>query len=182
MSETVESPVQDELATLKERATVLGIQFHPSIGLERLREKVNAVVTGAGSNDDAPAVKADSESAKRNKLYEDAMRLVRIRVTCMNPAKSEWIGEIFTVANAVVGTVKKYVPFNSDEGWHVPNILYQMLKERQCQTFVSGKAKNGVMTRQSKLIKEFAIEVLDPLTEEELKELARRQAVAGQTE
>ena len=96
----------------------------------------------------------------------------------MNPAKKEWEGEIFTVGNAVVGSVKKYVPFNADEGWHVPYIIYEALRERQCQIFVSSKTKNGVTMRQGKMIKEYAIEVLPPLTEEELKDLAQRQAMA----
>ena len=109
---------------------------------------------------------------------QEATKLVRIRVTCMNPAKKEWEGEIITVGNAGVGTYKKYIPFNADEGWHVPNIIYQALQERQCQVFVSSKTKNGVTIRQGKLIKEFAIEVLPPLTEEELKDLAQRQAMA----
>ncbi len=57
-----------------------------------------------------------------------------------------------------------------------------MIKARECQLFRDEKAKNGVKIRKGFLIREFAVEVLDPLTEEELKELARRQAMAaGQT-
>ena len=81
-------------------------------------------------------------------------------------------------AGARKEAAKKYVPFNADDGWHVPNIIYETMKERQCQVFTSSKTKNGVTMRQGKLIKEFAIEVLPPLTEEELKDLAQRQALA----
>lgn len=48
-----------------------------------------------------------------------------------------------------------------------------------CQIFVTDKSKNGVTVRKGKLIKEFAIEYLEPLTQQELDELARRQAMAG---
>ena len=36
---------QDELSALKARADLLGISYHPSIGLEKLREKVNKAMT-----------------------------------------------------------------------------------------------------------------------------------------
>lgn len=77
-----------------------------------------------------------------------------------------------------MGTFKKYVPFNADEGWHVPRIIYNQMAERQCQVFVTRKDERGRSIREGKLIKEFAIEVLDPLTTDELAELARRQAMA----
>ena len=96
----------------------------------------------------------------------------------MNPAKKEWEGEIFTVSNNAVGTVKRYVPFNTEDGWHVEHILLEQLRERQCQIFVTEKDSRGNKVRKGKLIREFAIEVLDPLTKEELAELAQRQAMA----
>jgi hypothetical protein len=177
---------QDELATLKARADLLGVKYHPSISVDKLRAKVSAALT-----DDAPKAAGPEEvgpqppdavvetaAKKRHRLKQEALKLVRIRVTCMNPAKREWEGEIFTAGNAAVGSVKKFVPFNADEGWHVPHIIYRMLIDRQCQVFVSSKAKNGVTVRQGKMIREFAVEVLPPLTPAELAELARRQAMA----
>ena len=35
----------DELTSLKQRADLLGLSYHPSIGLEKLREKVNAALS-----------------------------------------------------------------------------------------------------------------------------------------
>ena len=171
---------QDELSVLKARADLLGISYHPSIGVEKLRDKLNTVIEGETkeTKNEGTSKSGETEAQKRLRLQAEATKLVRIRVTCMNPAKKEWEGEILTVGNANVGTLKKYIPFNADEGWHVPNIMYEALKERQCQVFVSTKTKNGVTMRQGKLIKEFAIEVLPPLTEEELKDLAQRQAMA----
>lgn len=181
MNADTEIQATDELATLKERATLLGLTFHPSIGVEKLREKVAEKLAEGEAKPLAAAVaepEVESVNAKRTRQKREAMALVRIRVACMNPAKKEWDGEIFTVGNATIGSVKKYVPFNTEEGWHVPNVIYQMMKERTCQIFVAGKSKNGVTTRQGKLIKEFSIEVLDPLTKAELHELAQRQAMA----
>lgn len=166
-------PVVDELAALKERADLLGVKYHPSISLEKLREKVNATLAPTGDEAEAAPKKPNRLAAQKR-----ASELVRIRLTCMNPAKKEWEGEIFTVGNAAVGTFKKFIPFNADEGWHVPRIILEQLQERQCQVFVTSRDKRGNTTRQGKLIKEFAVEILPALTEEELKDLAQRQAMA----
>ena len=181
--ETEEEPalVQDELQTMKERATLLGVKFHPSISLDKLREKVLAATSGEAAPADEPKVDEPVEETigqKRNRMKREALALVRVRITCMNPAKAEWEGEIVTAGNSLIGSVKKFVPFNADDGWHIPNILLQQLRERQCQIFHTVTDPRGNKVRKGKLIKEFAIEVLPPLTPEELAELARRQAMS----
>lgn len=179
-----DEPQLNELTLLKQRAQTLGIKFHPSIGLESLRSKVSAALTGEDAEEaaeepvpEAPA--AESRIQMRNRLRKEASALVRVRITCMNPNKKEWKGEIFTVSNSVVGTFRKYVQFNTEEGWHVPQIILNMLKARQFQTFYTIKNERGVAVRKGKLVPEFAVEVLPPLTEKELLELSRRQALAG---
>lgn len=184
MSEDLDNdlPVQDELTTLKARADMLGVKYHPSISAEKLRDKITAAMSDKPEPEEKPEVaaepKVESAHAKRLRLKQEAMALVRIRVTCMNPAKKEWEGELFTAGNAAVGSVTKYVPFNADEGWHVPRIIYNQIVNRMCQTFVNAKTAHGVTMRKGKLIREFAVEVLPPLTKEELHELAQRQAMA----
>lgn len=178
--------VQDELATLKQRADLLDISYHPSIGVEKLRDKLTAA-TAEKAPEEPPepvvptghlAGAKETEHEFRQRMKREALRLVRIRLTCMNPAKKDWDGEIFTFGNTLIGSVSKYVPFNVEDGWHVPHMLYEFLVERQCQIFVTGKTVNGVTVRQGKMIKEFAIQVLPDLTKAELEELARRQAMA----
>ena len=177
---------QDEMASLKARADQLGLAYHPSIGLDKLREKVKEALSDEPVSK-VEKVKAEvvvaepaeeTQNQRISRLRKEANALIRIRVSCMNPAKKEWDGEIFTVGNSAIGTIKKFVPFNSEDGWHVPNVIYQMMRDRQCQIFVNSKTSQGVTTRQGKLIKEFAIEILDPLTKEELADLAQRQAIA----
>ena len=179
-----DEPQLDELTLLKQRAQTLGIKFHPSIGLESLRSKVSAALTGEDAEKaaeepvpEAPA--AESRIQMRNRLRKEASALVRVRVTCMNPNKKEWKGEIFTASNSIVGTFRKYVQFNTEEGWHVPQIILNMIKARQFQTFYTIKNERGVAVRKGKLVPEFAVEILPPLTEKELLELSRRQALAG---
>ena len=176
-----------ELEILKKRATTLNIKFHPSIGVDTLRAKVTAALE-AGPDAKAPSTIAapvnvikpiESIDARNKRLRTESAKLIRVRVTCMNPNKKEWEGEVFTVSNSVVGTFKKFVQFDADEGWHIPTIIYKHLKERQCQVFTTVKGPRGNKIRKGKLIKEFAIEVMDPLTGEELDALAQRQAMAN---
>lgn len=170
----------DELTSLKARADLLGLSYHPSIGLDKLRDKVANAIAGTKEEAEPEEVVAVPESVldERTRLRNEALELVRIRVACMNPNKKEWDGELFTVGNTLIGTQKKFVPFNNEEGWHVPRIIYNMLVERECQIFVSQRDTRGNTVRKPKLIKEFAVEVLPNLTVEELEELARRQAMA----
>lgn len=170
--------VQEELPALKARADVLGVKYHPNISAEKLRERINEHLE-APEEEEKPAktetTGTESAAQKRARLRKEALALIRIRVTCMNPHKSEWEGEIFTAGNSLVGTHKKYVPFNATDGWHVPRIIYHMIRDRKCQVFYNERV-NGRNVRKGKLINEFAIEVLPPLTQAEIDELARRQA------
>jgi len=170
---------QDELETLKARADKLGIKYHPTIGVEKLREKVTEKLQGGSSTEpepDAEAPKKETENQFRLRKRKEASELVRIQITCMNPNKSEWEGEVFTAGNSVVGTYKRYVPFNVE--WHVERVIYNQIQQRQCQVFQTKRDERGRQVREGKLIKEFNVAVLPPLTEEELKELAQRQAMA----
>jgi hypothetical protein len=179
----------DEMTTLKSRADLLGITYHPSIGLEKLREKVNGVVVAKDGANHEVILKPEKDSLSTEIAVEsdgqfharkrrEANELIRVNITCMNPAKAEWDGEIFTSGNSLVGSFKKYVPFNADEGWHIPRIIYNQIKERECQIFVAHKDARGNTIRKGKMIKEFSIEVLPNLTPDELDELARRQAAS----
>lgn len=180
-------PQVDELAVLKSRADLMGVSYHPSISLAKLRDKINAAVTAEGKPDtddaaegDAQPVEVPAETIAQRRLRKkrDALALIRIRVTCMNPAKKEWDGEIFTAGNSLIGSTKKYVPFNNDEGWHVPRIILNQIQQRQCQIFVTAKDARGNSVRKGKLIKEFAVEIMPMLTPEELHDLAQKQAMA----
>ena len=173
----------DELTTLKARADLMGISYHPSIGLEKLRDKVNAATTSDEKleEEEAPAQdgaqEVETEKQFHARLRRESNELIRVRVSCMNPEKKEWDGEIFTTGNSVVGTISKFVPFNNEEGWHIPRMIYQQMIQRQCQIWTSERDNRGNSIRKSKMIKEFAIEILPNLTIDELQELARRQAL-----
>jgi hypothetical protein len=192
-----------ELEALKARANQIGLKFHPSIGVEALRNKVNAALAGETVDEDeeeddlaeTPAANASipkptvTEPAKPRALtanelrvqkYNEARKLVRVRITCMNPMKKEWQGEQFSVANRSI-SINRFVPFEVE--WHIENLLLQTLRDRQYLAFVSKRVgPQQIEVKEHRMIREFAIEVLDPLTPAELKDLAQRQAMAAGTQ
>ena len=185
MAEDFEDAVEktDELTLLKERADLMGIKYHPSIGIDTLKEKINLQLKVKDPVEQTIAVtpqnkkysKEELASMRRTQLRNDALRLIRVRVTCMNPNKKAWSGALFDVGNSVLGSVKKFVPFDVDAGYHIPNIIYEHMKTRKYQKFSEVKLPNGRKMMKGGLVKEFSIDVLDPLTPEQLKELADRQ-------
>ena len=187
MTDIVEdqAPEQSELDVLKARATHLGISFAKNVTVETLKKKITQELSDEQTaNSEEEETEEVTEAPKTNKpktrveLKAEALKLVRIRLTCMNPNKRELEGEIYAAGNSVIGMVKKYVPYHAEDGWHVPQIILNVLKEKQFLQILTDK-KNRPTT---KLIKEFAIEILPPLTKAELEELARKQAMAkGQT-
>ena len=127
-----------------------------------------------------PVKKVETAAAKKIRMRNEAIKLVRVRLTCMNPAKKNWPGEIFSVSNKILGTIKKYIPYDTTEdGYHVPHVIYEHLKDRQYQTFIRRKLANGQTAVTGKLVKEFSIEILPSLTQKELDKLATQQAMAN---
>lgn len=124
----------------------------------------------------------EKKKAEKDKeqLTKKAMKLVRVQIACNDPNKREWEGEIFTVRNAVLPEVKKFVPFNVPT--HIPQILLNMIKEKELQTFVTVKNPNGTTTKKSRLIPMYAIQELPPLTPEELEAIKRKQLVENRNE
>lgn len=123
-------------------------------------------------------VKEETENQKRARLRKEATKLVRIRLTCMNPNKKDLPGEIFTIGNRYIGTVRKFVPYvEQPDGYHVENCIFEELKNRKFLNIRTDK--KGIP--QTNYVPEFAIEVLPQLTQKELRALAQRQAMANGT-
>ena len=185
MTEQIQQPTESsELESLKARADLMGIKYHPNTGLDKLKAKVNNALSGGEEIKDIQSLSTGSKTYLTGEEFKriqesnkkrNVNKLIRVRVTCMNPMKKEWEGEIISVGSSKLGTFKKYIPYNVE--WHVPKIIYEHLKERKCSVFHTVKDYRGQKVRKSKLVSEFSVETLPPLTAEELKDLAQRQAM-----
>lgn len=178
----------EERALLMQRARMMGLNISNNIGLETLKQRIDDHMNGKKeSQENAPLMKdpalpkTDKKKSLRQHLMEDAMKLVRIRIINLDPKKKDLQGEIITVANEYIGTVKKFVPFGevTDNGYHVPNVIYKALKRRKFLNIRTRKDRKGQISVEQNWAQEFAIEVLPPLTEEEIRQLATAQLAAG---
>ena len=194
-----------ELDLLKRRADMMKIGYSNNIGVDALKAKIAAAMEGPkptsdnsqqaearqaeqaqNGNGDVNALtgtstKPTKKLSLRQHLINEKMKLVRVRITNLDPKKKDLPGEIITVANEYLGTVRKFVPFGevTDNGYHIPQCLYDVLKER---TFVNIKVRKGskgeeIVEHQN--AREFSLEVLPPLSADELAKLAASQSAAG---
>ena len=182
----------NELDVLKQRARMMGVEFSNNIGVETLRERIRAKAEEQSNATaaPAPALGFEPKPAKpltlRQYLQREQMKLIRVRITNLDPKKKNLFGEVFTVANEFLGTVRKYIPYGevSDDGYHVPYCIYRELESRRfldIRTFKERENGNKIRVEQ-RWAKEFAIEVLPHLTPTELKQLAVAQmAEVGDT-
>lgn len=203
----LESPdTRSELEVLQEKATALGISFRSNTGVEKLRERINAVLndeavgdeeedeaTEAASSIPKPSAEAGAAALKaaeaprpktEGELRRDrrlaAHRLIRCRITCHNPNKNDWDAEYFSIGNDEIGTIRRLVPYEVD--WHVPEALLNFIKSKQYQHFytVTEQTPMGPQkVRRSKSVREFSVEILPQLSEDELESLRKQQAVNG---
>ncbi|AIU44327.1 hypothetical protein RG2014_073 [Delftia phage RG-2014] len=115
-------------------------------------------------------------------LRDEQMVLVRCRISVMNPAKQNLPGEFHTISNRVLGTVRMFVPYGeaTENGWHIPLVMFNHLKSKRYLQVRFGKKVNGIPVVDNNFWpREFNIEVLDPLTPEQLKQLGKAQIAAG---
>ena len=192
----IDQMTQDEL---KQELQEYGVQFHHKTGQAKLaelladvRKNPESMVQDFGNEDvatDRPykggnpnaseaAIAAATKALKRTGEQE-AMKLIRIVVTPNDPLMSGYPGLIFTVGASGLNNgkmIKKYVPFNNEEGWHVPQIIYNQIKHAEMQKFKTVTRPNGEKVLEPYITQKFNVRVLDPLTKEQLERLAAAQA------
>lgn len=172
---------KDMLIALKNKAKMLGITFSPNIGMDKLKEKVDAKLAEQPDKDpvDTGSI-APSTAQLLAAKKKEASRLVRIRLTTVDQNKKDWPGEMFSVGNSKFGMFKKYIPYGTE--WHVPQIMLNVIEEKMCQVFVNVTDSQGNKTKLPKLVKAYNIDYLAPLTSEELADLAKAQQASGRLE
>lgn len=186
-NDSVDELQVDEMTILKQRATMMGIKFSNNIGLEALRKKVADAQEGITEQEQPEVNPLATTTVQEDKLSMaqrirlENTRLVRVRIQNLDPKKKDLPGEILTVANDYMGTVRKYVPYGeaTDNGYHIPYCIYKLLKNRKFLHVSVKKGRNGKERVEQQWVREFAIEILPQLTEEELKQLGQAQLAAG---
>ena len=182
-----EQAEREERAVLMQRARLMGLTISNNIGLDTLRERIRKAQEGVKDNAPETPVPLMKEpgtkkaKSAREAIRREAMKLIRIHIVNLDPKKKDLQGEIITVGNDLIGTIRKFVPYGeiTEKGYHVPNIIYKMLKKRKFLNIRTRRGPKGEQIVEQNWAQEFSITVLPPLTKEELHDLAVAQAAAG---
>jgi hypothetical protein len=159
----------NELTALKAKADLMGIPYSPNIGLDTLRERVNKHLQDTEQNQQQSASAASVVVDTRM----ESMKLVRVIVTSMDQTKKDYPGEVFTVSNAVIPTIKRFVPFGIET--HVEKILLDVIKDKQCLQLVEDSQAKIKGMKKKKIIRAYAVQEQPQLTVGELDELRKAQ-------
>jgi len=165
---------RDELTLLKAQADRMGITYSKNISATTLKSKINEKLEAAAVEAEVDEEEADETTRK----YLEATKLIRIILTPIDATKASNLDcDVFSVSNDLVGTITRTIPFGRE--WHVEQILLNSIKEKKFQQFTNKKNAQGVQVTTARLVQAYAVSILDPLTPEELKELADQQARTG---
>lgn len=169
---------KEEKAILKAKLKDLGYAVSPNASLDTLKEKYEQACSENNKLDSSDSDSVKSIEELRNEIRKDALKLIRVRISNLNPNKQGLHGEIFTVCNDIIGKVSKYVPWDeAGQEYHIPNVILKHLQSREfLQIHTHKSPKTGQIIVDTSYVPEFAIEILPPLTKEELDELALKQA------
>lgn len=111
---------------------------------------------------------------------KEMMRLVRVRVTSNDPSDQDLPGTIIQFSNKYLGNVSKYIPLNGVP-WHIPYVLYKVLKSPVSTYYTRATdIKNRFVGTDSVVRRpRYNVELLPPLTKEELEDLKEQQLASG---
>ncbi len=172
-----------------------GIKMHFNSKREKLEEALNNLTITEGDNMEA-VVQDTGVTRLTDEMIDnfavngveleglreqDAMKLIRVIVRPNDPLKLESTGDVFTVGSNTINrgrAIKKFVPYNNEEGWHVPNAILENIKAAECQIFKK-VTRNGQDSMEAVKIKAYNVEELPALTQEELTKLGQRQKSTG---
>lgn len=108
-----------------------------------------------------------------------SLRLKRVSIQNLDPSEANVPGNIITVYNKYIGKVSKYIPNTSEEPYHIPQVIYNHLKEKKYVMRKEIPSKYGVKKYKTVLVPKYSIVDHPPLTAQELESLAKKQAAEG---
>ena len=165
---------------LMHEAKDLGLDPHPNTGELKLERMINDALEPSDEVEPVKLVKPNelSPAQARGMLRKRQLKLSRIILRSNDARDKDKQGVTIQIICAA-GTIKKYIPFDNEAGYHVPQCILDRLLEKKTVQFKNAKLRNGTDVRQSYEGKAYNVEILPDLTVKELKELAADQSARG---
>lgn len=191
-TDDVETPKVDKLAIMKGRADIMGISYKPDVTADYLEALIDMKLAEGSDKPAAPSaptpaatVSGDAPTKSlRQHIIEENMKLVRIRLINLDQKDTGLNGDIFTVSNEYLGEVRRFVPYKDtfyENGYHVENCILKQLKDKKFLKINVTKNAKGQEVIEKGWVRKFAIEIMDPLTPEELERIRISQLQSGST-
>lgn len=167
---------KEERSVLIKKLKEFGIIAGPNSSLAQLRERYNKELEAQQTEPEEKDTGIVSGTDFFGPMWDNSTRLIRVEIRNRNPEKLNLNGEIFTVGNEFFD-VTKYVPYKLNKPYHIPFILYMYLLNKKffAKHTEEDPQHKGITRVRTVEEREFDIKVLDPLTPEEIKELAAVQ-------
>lgn len=165
-----------DLETVRAKAKELGVEFHPAMKAETIQFKIDEFLEKTAPTIIQPPVKDETpeERSKRRRL--EALALIPVTITSMDPADTDLTGVVVSVGNRKLGQISKAIPFGYK--WFMPRILVRHLK-RQMFCRSSMVPVPGVPGRErvsTQWIHKYAVIEHAMPTPKEMADLAKAQA------
>lgn len=160
------------LEELKAQADAMGLKYNGNISATTLQDRINKALAG----DEEDTVETPVVVNPVAEMRKQATRLIRVTITSMDALKRDYRGEYFEVSNRVL-KVKRFIPYGVPT--HVEAVLLDEISNRKFRMTIPATRESGA---ESRLVTAYAIAELPPLTEQELKNLAKAQQARNSIE
>ena len=173
LEQSTATPTEREL--LKQKADLLGLTYANNITTEKLRDLVNQ------ANEPVEVKQSTDTIAKGSSVEDEALALrleltkkIRVLVTCNDPLMKDWdMTPYYSFSNSTLTLESITVPLGVE--WHIPNAYVGMLQSMECKIPVKTKDEKGRPITTRRTIKKYNVNILPPLTPEELETLKTAQ-------
>ena len=168
--------VDFNLEEVRAKAKELGVAYHPAQKAETIQQNIDKLLSERETVEAAaPKPKEETLAEVEARLLKEAVALVPVTVTSMDPADAETTGTLVSVGNRKLGQITKAIPFGYK--WYMPKILLQHMEATMfCRSSMVPTGVPGTPERlNTQWLKKYAIQYHPMPTSEELVELAKLQ-------
>ena len=175
LNESTPTPTDREL--LKQKADLLGLTYASNISTDKLRDLINQ------ANEPVEVKQDTSVNMSGSSVEDEAMALrleltkkIRVMITCNDPLMKDWdMTPYYSFSNSTITLDSITIPLGVE--WHIPNAYVGMLQAMECKIPVKTKDDKGRPITTRRTVKKYNVNILPPLTAEELEALKMAQVM-----
>jgi hypothetical protein len=164
-----------DLEAIRAKAKELGVAYHPAQKAETIQQNIDKFLSEKETLEAKPAPKEETPAEAEERHLKEALALIPVTVTSMDPADAETSAALISVGNRKLGQITKAIPFGYK--WYMPKILVQHMEAQMfCRSAMVPTGVPGTPERlNTQWIKKYAIQYHPMPTPQELEELAKLQ-------